>query len=274
MVKLECVVSDLDGSLLGPDRKISAEDLATIKKLKQQGIYFFIATGRHPDFVKQVAHEIGIDLPICCCNGGLIFDYAQSAPVMERPIEPRLAKVVMRELDRMELKYIIYTDDAPYFHPESPRLVHWRSENAMNEPQNRFEIKIIDEDFDLDEHNVIKFLIPQSNDEIYFCLRERLTERDRLSFIFSGDGLMDINAAGCSKGDAVEFLAKEYGFNLENTMVLGDNFNDIPMLEVCGIPVCPENAEQGVKDISKHITVHHSQSPLTAAVKALFPDLI
>lgn len=274
MAKLECIVSDLDASLLGSDRRISPADLNTIKKLKQKGIYFFISTGRHPDFVRQLAWEVGFDMPASCCNGGLVFDFESNNPLMSVPIAKDLAAEVKEQLDAMGLEYIIYTDESPYFSPENPRLDHWRRENMESEPQNRFEIKIIDEKFTIDEHKIIKFLIPQADEDTYFGIRERISDKERLSIMFSGKGLLDINAAGSSKGNAMEFLSKEFGFSLENTMALGDNFNDITMMKVCGIPVCPENAEQVIKDMSKHITVHHSKSPLTAAVSELFPQLI
>ena len=273
-MKLECIVTDLDASLLGQDKKISPADLETIRALKKKGIYFFIATGRHPDFVRQFAWQTGFDLPTACCNGALIYDFVSNQPVMAQPIPKETAARCKEYLDSNNRQYIIYTSRIPVFTPQNPRLAFWQQVSAESEPQNRFDIHVLDDNFHIDDHEVIKFLIPGADEEEYARLNETVNGDNSLSMLFSGKGLLDVNVANSSKGLGIEFLSKKYGFSLENTLALGDNFNDTSMMELCGIPVCPENAEDDIKAISKYITTHHSKDPLTNAVKALFPQLL
>ena len=86
--KLECVLTDLDGSLLNSKKQISPDDLATIKTLKARGIPVFISTGRHFAFARQTVSQIGFDLPVCACNGGHIYNYATRETLYADPIPP------------------------------------------------------------------------------------------------------------------------------------------------------------------------------------------
>ncbi len=273
MNTLECIVTDLDDSLLGPDKRISPRDLATIRALKAKGVHFFIVTGRHPDFVKQFAHDTGYDLPIAACNGAQVYDYASKTNLMHLPIAHSLAKEIFNFLNEKKRHYIIYTPTSPYFTPENPRISFWQQVSGQFELENRFDIRYIDDHFHFDDHIIIKFLLPHAVEEERQELERLFNNNGELSMVFSGKGLLDVNAAGATKGNAVRYLATQYGFSLENTLALGDNFNDTSMLEVCGYPVVPANGEEDVRKIARFVTSHHSQDPLTTAVQALFPAL-
>lgn len=274
MNKLQCIFTDLDDSLLNSEKRISATDLQTIHRLKEQGVYFFIASGRHPDFVRDLAHQTGTDLPMACSNGALIYDFARNQSLKAHPIAKPAAAKLKTFLDANDLPYIIYTTEFPIFTANNPRLQYWKNINECSLPEHRFEVRILDERFMIDEHDIVKFLIPSSDPKAYEGVQSNCNQNGELSLVYSGKGLLDVNAAGSSKGEGLRFLSEIFGFSLENTLALGDNYNDESMLRICGYPVCPENAEEDMKAIARHITTHHNNDPLTNAVRALFPELL
>jgi len=96
----------------------------------------------------------------------------------------------------------------------------------------------------------------------------------KLNPVFSEPTLLDVNAAGVNKGRGVQRLAELFGFDPANTMAIGDNFNDITLLESVGIPVAPANAEDQIKSLAKYITCSNNDSPLTYAIEHLYPGLL
>ncbi len=63
----------------------------------------------------------------------------------------------------------------------------------------------------------------------------------------SADVLVEVINANYSKGTAVEFLAAHYGVPLEKTVAIGDQLNDVPMIEKAGLGIAVKNADEALK---------------------------
>ena len=79
---------------------------------------------------------------------------------------------------------------------------------------------------------------------------------------------------GWDKGRGAAWLAEAEGFSLRDTLALGDAGNDLPLLRAVGWPVVPQNGEEEAKALARFITTDHDNNPLTAAIEALFPELL
>ena len=77
-----------------------------------------------------------------------------------------------------------------------------------------------------------------------------------------------------NKGKGVLRLAELFGFDPQNTMAIGDNFNDITLMQSVGLPVAPITGEEQIKAMAKFITCSNDDSPLTYAISRLYPDLL
>ena len=60
--------------------------------------------------------------------------------------------------------------------------------------------------------------------------------------------MVEVVNANYSKGTAVEFLAKHFGVSINKTVAIGDQLNDLPMIEKAGLGIAVKNADQGLKD--------------------------
>ena len=81
--------------------------------------------------------------------------------------------------------------------------------------------------------------------------------------------ILDILNAGCSKGHALGRWARHRGIEREEVMAIGDNYNDIEMLEFACIPVIMGNASDDLKQSGWHVTLANDQSGVAAAVEQL-----
>ena len=86
-------------------------------------------------------------------------------------------------------------------------------------------------------------------------------------FYLSKENYLEVTANNVSKEHALKELAKHYKLSLAETMTIGDNFNDIPMLESAGIGVAMGNAPKEVKSHATKITSSNDKSGVSLAIK-------
>jgi len=276
--KPACIACDLDGSLLNSKKQICPEDKVTIQKLKAMGVPVFVCTGRPAEFAKQTVSEIGFDYPVCGCNGGYIYDYRGGRVLYAVPSIPAAtARSIRAFLLEKGYPHMIYTTDGPLFDaPDSKRTLFWKKQLAENfAPENAFAIRYIDDpDIDLDRMHILKVLVCYVPDEAKEQFERRFNQNGDYEVAWSDKAILDINTAGTNKGSGLQRLSELFHFDLCQTLVLGDNFNDTSMLKICGLPVVPQNGEEDVKAIARYVTADNDHAPLTHAVEALFPGLL
>ena len=81
--------------------------------------------------------------------------------------------------------------------------------------------------------------------------------------------ILDVLNADCSKGHALQRWAQHRGVSRPQVMAIGDNYNDVEMLEFAGIPVIMGNASDDLKQNGWHVTLGNDQSGVAAAVEEL-----
>jgi hydroxymethylpyrimidine pyrophosphatase-like HAD family hydrolase len=91
-----------------------------------------------------------------------------------------------------------------------------------------------------------------------------LTEYERRDF-----SLLDVNAAGCSKGSTLERWATARGFARDEVMAVGDNLNDVQMLEFAGTAVVMGNASEAVRAYGFTVTGSNDEGGLATAVRSM-----
>ena len=274
MNKLECVAVDLDGSLLNDNKEVSPQDLATIHRLKEQGVYVFINTGRHFPFAKMILNQVGDDLPGSYCNGAYVYDSRADKILSEQLIPPHLVVGIKEFFDKRQIPYMIYTRGGAFFdNDKNPRYPYWCQLSAQLAPEDRFPIMFL-EDIDISQQSVYKFLACYEAEDLLALFEKEFEFTPQLYLTTSYKALCDVNRAGVHKGSGLAWLANHYGFDLKNTLAMGDNHNDIPMLSLVGYPVVPQNGEDDVKPLARFVTTNCNDAPLTHAIRHFFPELL
>ena len=113
---------------------------------------------------------------------------------------------------------------------------------------------------------------PETCREAEHELRESLGESVNLArteYAASRLGLLDVLAGTANKGTALATIAREAGLPLSATLAIGDNWNDLEMLETAGVGVLMENAEPGLKTRGFETTASHDAHGVAAAIDRL-----
>ena len=245
---IRLLASDIDGTLLNPQFQISPDDLEALRRAHASGIEIVLVTGRRHTFALPIARQLGFDLWLISSNGAVTRSLA--GETFHRDLMPRQ---VCRELVTAMQDFRGHT--VLTFDKESKGAIVLEHLEALNISIRRWLEKNM---------QYIDFIIPLENAlvtdpvQAMFCgsmdrmsqalraleatgmgnritvLRTEYPERD-LSMI-------DVLNAGCSKGHALARWAAHRGYRREQVMAIGDNHNDVEMLEFSGHPVIMGNA--------------------------------
>ena len=115
------------------------------------------------------------------------------------------------------------------------------------------------------EKGLVKIVLVLNKEEHYHA--EDLKKLNlNAEILFSSDTLLEINHAGDSKGCGIKKICELTDVNIEDTIGIGDNHNDISMLETVGLPCCPANAVDEVKRICKYISPYTNNESAVADI--------
>ncbi|MGI6424633.1 MAG: HAD family hydrolase [Tepidanaerobacteraceae bacterium] len=264
MGSYKCVFCDLDGTLLNSHSEITVQNRKAIEQLKKRGKQFIIATGRHDLIAKKYHYELELSTPMIACNGALIKDIKNDKVLFMKPIESRLANEFLNYCKCNKLEHLVYTYDAIYYSKDSKRINFIIDYNKSVKKELRAPLFRI-EDFKGNKE-IIKFLIIDDDKSMIEKLNNDVNTDNSLTIVSSGETLIDIMNKGISKGDAVSALSNYLNIDLKETVVLGDNHNDLSMFNVAGLSIAVDNAEKLLKQAADYITLSNDESGVSHAL--------
>lgn len=246
-------VSDMDGTLLGADSRVSEMSREYLKQLNDRGVMISVATARTPATADGLLEGCGMRLPYVVMTGAALWH-----PVDKRYINPKYIPVEhsrgIREICTRHglypIDYRLYDDGI--LHAYFNGVMNNRCRKFIDERRAlRLKRMHVDEPdgLRLSESTLLYFAVSNYED-ISACaaeLKESLpcsvsAYRD----IFNKEvGLMEVFAEGVSKASAIEELVKMCG--ADATVVFGDNLNDLDMMKIAGRSVAVANAFDEVK---------------------------
>ncbi|MDA8234809.1 MAG: Cof-type HAD-IIB family hydrolase [Clostridia bacterium] len=239
-MKYKLVAMDLDGTLLGLDKKISQETVDLIQEKAASGVVFTIATGRFYHSALPYARQLGLDVPIITYNGAMIKASLSEQVYHHLTLDLELARQAIGLIQPHEgMRFLFYDDviatDAgeaavPY---EFALKVNFRYETDLLATANR-------------EPTMVVFRVPEANTPE---LTARLTGHlgDRVHITNSLPFFIEINHPEADKGRALAKLGKTLGIRREEIIAIGDSYNDLEMVEYAGLGAFVGNAPEVLK---------------------------
>lgn len=235
-------VTDMDGTLLTADKRVSNADLKAICAYREKGGLFGIATGRPVQTVLKYLEYLPIDLPLILYNGCIVYDHRKDK-ILYSSYLPELAKE-------------IFMDVRQRFPGVSPEVYTFSSQNyfIMNHIE-KWHHKILGMEFDKRESHLeitepwCKMLFADEVeiiDELSDYVRKY--EGRGVRFVRSLPTFLEVLPDGASKGTALRELIKLAGLEDKTVGAAGDYDNDIEMLEAADISFCPISSENCVKE--------------------------
>ena len=279
---MKCIASDMDGTLLNEDQKISEENRKALEAVRDMGGQVIIATGRSFKEARLVLDEINFYCPIISMNGAAVYDQ-KGELITSQPISFEELDSAITFLEEAGLYFELYTNHGVFSkNPEraidslvdivlSANPEHDR-EDVRRRALARIEYGFLFETQDYhalikeEDMQVFKILVFSLYKDQLSQAAQGLARFDGLTITSSGKGNIEINHRGISKGNALEKLLSQYGIPLEETIAIGDNLNDVSMFEKAGLSIAMGNAREDIKRICKDTTLSNKEDGVAHAI--------
>lgn len=281
MIKL--IASDMDGTLLDAHMSISTENTEAIRMANELGIEFMVATGRNAQEARAALDEARIDCAMITLNGAQVFDRSGKS-LFTVPIPSPQAMTVMDILDANGIYYEVATNQGLYSESQPKRIESFASSIATHMPHLTYKMAIamasanlellhityVDSIRELlldDKLEVLKIIcFHTEGPRILGPVGKEISNLGELAVTSSGQNNLEVNHKNAQKGIAVAHVAHERGITLDEVMTIGDNFNDVSMLQTAGVSFAMGNAEIEVKDYAKYLTDTNLESGVGKAI--------
>jgi Cof subfamily protein (haloacid dehalogenase superfamily) len=260
---MKLIVADLDGTLIHRS-KFSDKTLETIIELQHSEHLFTLATGRHLNATREIAKKLNIKYPVICSNGAIIYDFKEEKFLFQKTIESDTAIEVIRLCESLALDYLVYTTTIIY--AGTPRA--YKNFTAR---VGTFNVKELEhQDFDeLKTQGVTKILVIENQQALLDQLKNKLSKYIKLSYVQSQPTFLDIGHKDANKGNALNILASYLKVSREECVAIGDQENDMSMIEFAGIGIAMGSGKTELKEMADFVTKPFEEDGFTYAMNQL-----
>jgi hypothetical protein len=266
MENIKLVAIDLDDTLLRSDLTISEHTVAVLRQVRDMGVAVTISTGRMFSSARPFAERLEFDVPLITYGGALVKNAASGEVLYNRPLEPEVARRVIRFARERKVQVNFYLlngeDDELY----AELTTSW-GENYGRFSRVPFH-RVPDLEALLEGGNPLKLMLIDDEpvaDRCLLELRELLGEQVHLAK--SKPRFLEVDHPEATKGRALQELATWLQVERSQVLAIGDSYNDIEMLEFAGLGIAVANAPPEVRRRAGHVTASNDEDGVAQALE-------
>ncbi|MBN6188333.1 HAD family phosphatase [Aneurinibacillus sp. BA2021] len=253
---------DIDGTLLNDDYKITEANKAALQAAEEEGVSIVLCSGRAPHSVTPLLKEIGIDGYYICHNGA-VTSHSKTNEVLH---EAGFLMSSMKHVLNYCRKENIHTDFCTTFdmYTESLEREDVRAMYAkyLSQPT------LLADALSLKD-KLVKFTLFGPSEQLDKAYADLRSMNLPLRTLRSGPFYIDLIDQAASKGAALHRLAQHLGVSLQNTIAIGNYYNDLDMITMAGVGVAVGNAPQDVQEQANLIVASNNESGVADALERL-----
>lgn len=235
------VVSDVDGTLVTPDKRLTPAAIAAAAALRQAGVRLSLISSRPPRGMAGVRQALGLDQPFAAFDGGLICDPGGAA-LDNFPLDPATAREALAALADARIDAWVFIGDTWFISDPAGPKIDRETLTIGYGPTQALDLAAL-------QGPVGKIVGVSDDHDALARLGEALGRQlgARAAVRLSQPYYLDITDPAAAKGPGVARLCQRIGVAAERTIVLGDMWNDVSMFEVAGFSIAMGQAPDGVK---------------------------
>lgn len=254
------VVSDVDGTLVTTDKRLTPATIDAVARLGAAGIAFTVASARPPIGLKGLVETLNLRLAMGAFNGGTLVG-PDLSPISQALIPEDTAREAVRHLIGAGIDVWVFADGAWNLRDPQAPYTDLERRTLGVEPHVANDLfsllgaaaKIVGVSGDAD-------LLARAGSE----LSDRLTERAGIER--SQAYYLDITPPGVSKGSFVSEIGRRLGIGPERIATLGDGENDVAMFRESGLSIAMGNAAPAVKAAASAVTAGNDEDGFAKAI--------
>jgi len=262
-VEIRLLVSDMDGTLLDKQGRISEENRDAIAWFCRQGGLFTLATGRMEASVAPYLEQVEVNAPLILYNGARLVDMRKRTVLWEAFLPPEAYELVEAVRAAFpDVNTVLYHGGVSYAYPYTERV-------AEHERKDGVACARLDRLADLPPGPLTKVLWiiePERLEDLKGWVKE---QRLDVQFVQSDVDYLECIPQGATKGDGLARLAELLGLPLSAVAAIGDNLNDYEMVRRAGFGVAVANAHPELKEVADWISPPHGEHAVAACIAKL-----
>ncbi len=286
MAMIDVLAIDLDGTLLGRDKRVSRANIEAIDRARQAGVHVLICTGRGLVESRTALEAIEQTLPVMVAGGSIVADPVSGRTLhrvemrdelVHRAVElfhgARSPALVLKDPSEIGYDYLVVDSDDE--HPLHDITRWWFEDHGLSVRSSR----TVFED-EHPEHTVRVGMcceVSRSNPVTEVVLREMgdLVELHDFPCV-KPDGhageevhILEIFDKTATKWNAVRWYLEQHNIDPTRVAAVGDQVNDLTMIHGAGIGIAMGNAIDAVKDSSCYVTASNDEDGVAVAIECL-----
>ena len=224
--QIKAAALDLDGTIIGPDERITPAVRDAIARLLSR-IPVFIATGREPQDVFEYARQLGLTGPQLSDGGAAILDPVARRHLWSANLGPELAPGVLRLIEELNAHFVATHVQGTF------RRVS-----------------------DIPDWDIVRISALDLSRKAAEALTARFSGHPRISVIlaslpYNGLWAVDFTLSGVDKGSGIARMGEMLGVGPDDMACVGDSYNDLPMLRACGLPIAMGGAPGEIRQAAR-----------------------
>jgi Cof subfamily protein (haloacid dehalogenase superfamily) len=267
---IKLLAIDIDGTLLTPQQKISTRTREAIQAAQEAGIVVTLATARRYGNSKQFADELGIAIPLITCDGALIIQHPDGEVLATNPLPAEIAQQTVEIMVRNHVQPVVH-------HIKGSHEETWSGEREFdnrevgnyfaNYPQIKRQRHAQLCQGQPDPLRVVAFASEGAIESIILEVTSLPCSWNSLKRGNYECAELTVMHHTCSKATGVARLANHLGIGLRHVMAIGDNTNDLEMLQAVGWGVAMGQASERVKASAHAVTTSNEQDGVALAIE-------
>ena len=260
--RIRLVALDLDGTLIGEDLVLRPRVREAVASAQAAGVAVTIVTGRMFAAARPFARELAVAGPIVCYQGAAIFDASDGSVLRETTVQPDVTRDTLQWAHDQGVHVQCYADDVLYveqINEFSKRYTALARVEPVVVPSLRAAFA---------QRPTIKIVLvddPERSEGHLVALRALLGERAYLTR--SHVDFVEVVDPAVNKGEALAFVARRHGVSLDETLAIGDAWNDVPLLDAAAVGVAMGSAPPELREHADHVVADVAHDGVAEALE-------
>ncbi|GER88650.1 pyridoxal phosphatase [Dictyobacter vulcani] len=234
---IKMIAIDIDGTLLTPQKRIAPRTLDAIQAAQAAGMVVTLATARRYENSRQFADRLGIQIPLITCDGALILDHPDGTVLHRRLLPADLAHQAVEILVAHQIQPVIHhinggVEETWSGHIEFDNLGLEGYFKEFPRVQRMHHHQLCLEQ--PDPVRVVAFATEEAIERVAPAISQLPCAWNSIKRGNYGTAEITVMQQNCSKATAVALLATHLGISMTHVMAIGDNNNDLEMIEAAG----------------------------------------
>ena len=283
------VAIDLDGTMLTPYGTVTENTKEKIKQTIDQGTDVIIATGRPViAYLKNLASEIGSKNYFIAGNGAMIYDIKQDKTIYKKYLTKDKVLNIVKICEENSIFFNVYTENSIITKSLQYNALYYNKENLKREENKRIHINIVENIYEyiknMEEEDFLKITICDETQAIFNSIINKMrtikdvevldvshmsrkiikqgTQEISIEYFYT-----EVSRAGVDKWYALEYLMENLQIKKEEVITIGDNINDLKMIQNAGIGIAMGESTPILKKEADYVTADNSSEGVAEALE-------